>query len=164
MASIVHLHGDAAAEARLEAVLHRRSACAEEVRGELEHALAVDEPGDSYPHRGHLGLGGSGHGGNARADQLLAQLGDVVEEGLSIVQRPPALLGDDGAILVDGDPEDLCAADVDPDRHSVLGVGRLHASDSTAPAFRSLIAAWRMLPSARRLMKPGRGTRSSTAS
>ena len=38
-----------------------------------------------------------------------------------------------------------------------------HGVDSTR-AFRSRIAAWMMLPSALRLMKPGNGTRSSTVS
>ena len=40
---------------------------------------------------------------------------------------------------------------------------RAHGADSTL-AFRSRMAAWMMLPSALRLMKPGSGTRSSTAS
>ena len=42
--------------------------------------------------------------------------------------------------------------------------GPTHDEDDSTLAFRSRMAAWMMLPSALRLMNPGSGTRSSTAS
>ena len=123
----------------------------EQVRAEPEQTVGVDDARDADTD-GDGGSAGVCHTvGVGRGEEVLAQLCQVVDDRLTLVGRLTPLVDEHRAALVEDDTEDLRTADVDAD-----GRGRRQASDSTR-AFRSRMAACRMLPSARRLMKPGSG-------
>ena len=95
-------------------------------------------------------------------EHLLAERRQVVQQPFTVVNGVMALLDEHATVGIDRYTEDLRPADVDPEGWS-FPVGGRQAPASTR-AFRSLMAACKMFPSARRLMNPGSGTRSSTTS
>jgi len=160
---IIDMHACPVAKSALEPLSNLGAVRSEQVRGEPEQPLEVDEAGNSDADADRCGVAfftwrQRTHAGPDRAEEVLAQQGKILDDRLTVVAGVTTLLHEDVSALVEDDAEDLGPPDVDADSG-----GRRQPLDSTR-AFRSRMAAWRMLPSARRLMNPGSGTRSSTIS
>ncbi len=149
------------AQALLQHAAHRDTVGSVEVGREPNHAGDVDEAGDADAgrHRKELAepiLLVAKSSSFKRGEQVAAQLLQRVDDCLAAIQRAESPLHEHAPIAVDDDTKNLGPSDVDADSG-----GRCQVPPSTF-AFRSRIAACRMLPSARRFMKPGSGTLSST--
>src|SRR5208283_450680 len=151
------------AQDRHQPCSHRCPVSPEQVVSKAKHSLGVDEARHADAdanYRTDIGVDA--------ADQLRCQSGECRQQVGTLRRSVDAMLGEHLTRGGNQECQHLGATDVDAEPNGSRWPGdevevRTHRVDSTL-AFRSRIAAWMMLPSARRLMNPGNGTRSSIAS